>query len=134
MVETGDYLVPRLQHEPFLDKPPLSLWGIAFGLRFFGHSEWGARVFHALCFVLTGLLVDRLGTSLGSRREGWAGMAIWATMVLPVAAANVLTPDSPLGLWTTAAANAFIRKYRDILIVIVLARLGGVQGTKPGPQ
>ena len=26
MVDTGDYLTPRLQYEPWLDKPPLSLW------------------------------------------------------------------------------------------------------------
>src|ERR1700752_3121622 len=53
MVRTGDYLVPGLEGSPWLEKPPLSLWGIAAGLRLLGQNEWGARAFAGLCYVLT---------------------------------------------------------------------------------
>ncbi len=107
MMETGDYLIPRLQDEPWLDKPPLSLWGIAAGLRLLGLNDWGARAFHATAFGLTILLVFYLARSMGSSREGWLSAVIYTTMPIPFVAANVLTPDSPLTLWTTAAYVCF---------------------------
>jgi 4-amino-4-deoxy-L-arabinose transferase-like glycosyltransferase len=107
MVETGDYLIPRLHHEPWLDKPPLSLWGIAAGLKLFGQNEWGARVFHGLCFILTVLLVFLLGKSLSGKREAFLGSVIYATMVIPFAAGNAVTPDTPLALLTTISFLCF---------------------------
>lgn len=107
MIQTGDYLIPRLHHEPWLDKPPLSQWGIAAGLKLFGQNEWGARAFHGLCFVLTVLVVFLLGKSLGGEREGFAGAAIYATMVIPFAAGNAITPDAPLALWTSVTFMCF---------------------------
>ncbi len=108
MVETGDYLLPRLNHELWLDKPPLSLWGIAAGLRVLGENEWGARAFHGLSYVLTTLLVFALGRALlGGTRQGFRAALCYSTMVLPFAAANVVTPDTLLTLWTTAAFFCF---------------------------
>ncbi|MBN2209294.1 MAG: glycosyltransferase family 39 protein [Candidatus Coatesbacteria bacterium] len=107
MLQTGDFLVPRLQQQPWLDKPPLSLWGIAAGMQVWGQNEMGLRAFHALCFVLTVLLVFVLGSSLGGKREGVLGAMIYATMAIPFSAANIVTPDTPLTLWTTAAFLCF---------------------------
>jgi len=107
MQETGDYVIPRLQSEPWLDKPPLSMWGIAAGIELLGRNETGARAFHAACFVLTVLLVVLLGRSLYGPREGWLAGVMYATMVLPFAAGNIVTPDTPLVLWTTAAMFCF---------------------------
>jgi len=107
MNDSGDYLVPRSHLQPWLDKPPLDSWGIAAGMRLLGQNEWGARAFHGLCYVLTTLLVYSLGRSLGSRREGLLAGAIFTTMIIPAAAANTITPDTPLVLWTTAALLCF---------------------------
>lgn len=113
MVRTGDFWIPRLNGEPWLDKPPLGQWGIAAGLILFGHDEWGARLFHGVCYVLTTLLVGLLAGELGTRRQGWLAGAIFATMLLPYSAANVLTPDTPLTLWTTAAFYGFWMSVRQ---------------------
>jgi len=107
MLATRDFMVPRLHHEPWLDKPPLSMWGIAAGLRLFGQNELGARASHGLCFVLTALLLYFLGKSMYGRRAGLMGSVIYASMIIPFAAANVVTPDTPLALWTTAAMVCF---------------------------
>ena len=112
MNESGDYLVPRSHLQPWLDKPPLDSWGIAAGMRLFGSNEWGARAFHALCYVLTTLLISYLGALLGSRREGLLAGAIYVTMIIPAAAANTITPDTPLVLWTTAALVCFWKSIR----------------------
>ena len=107
MVDTGDYLTPRLQYEPWLDKPPLSLWGSAAGLWLLGHNEWGARLFHAICYILTVWLVFLLGQSMYSKREGLLAGVIYATMFFPFIASNIVTPDTPLALWTTASFYCF---------------------------
>ena len=107
MSETGDFLIPRLGHQPWLDKPPLSLWGIAAGMQLLGQNETGVRAFHALSFVLTVLLVFVLGRSLGGEREGLLGAVIYGTKAIPFSAANIVTPDTPLTLWTTAAFLCF---------------------------
>ena len=107
MNRSGDYLTPRSYFQPWLDKPPVNSWAIAAGMRLLGQNEWGARAFHGLCFVVTTLLVFQLGSSMGSRREGLLASAIYTTMILPVAGANTVTPDTPLVLWTTAAFLCF---------------------------
>jgi 4-amino-4-deoxy-L-arabinose transferase-like glycosyltransferase len=107
MNETRDYVIPRSQLQTWLDKPPLNCWGIAAGLQVLHQNEWGARAFHGLCYVLTTLLIYSIGRSLGSRREGFLAGVIYATMIIPVTSANIITPDTPLVLWTTAAFLCF---------------------------
>lgn len=138
MAKTGDWLIPRLQQIPWLDKPPLSLWGIAAGLLMFGQNEWGARAFHALCYVLTVLLVFLLGRTLGTRREGWLAATIYATMAIPFAAANVVTPDTPLALWTTAAFFCFWKSIepgarRNVLWKLLMCAAFGLGFLTKGP-
>ncbi len=107
MSETRDFLIPRLHQQIWLDKPPLTCWGIAAGMRLFGQNEWGARAFCALCFVLTILLVFLLGRSLSGRRAGLLAAVVYATMAIPYVAANIVTPDTPLTLWTIGAFFSF---------------------------
>src|SRR5204863_224457 len=64
MLVHGDWLVPRLDNGPFLDKPPFSLWSTAAGMRLLGVNEWGARFGHALWFALAALLVGRIAGRL----------------------------------------------------------------------
>jgi len=112
MARSGSYLVPRVHHYPWLDKPPLSLWGMALGIELLGGNEWGVRAFHGLSFVLTAWVVYLLGAALFGRGEGWRAALIYSTMLLPFAAANVITPDTPLTLWTTLTGYCFWRSLR----------------------
>ena len=89
-------------NEIFLDKPPMIYRGIIAGLKLFGHSEFAARFFHSLCFILTSVAVGSLSYSMFKDR--WLALLssmIYATMVIPFIAANFLTPDTILTLWTT---------------------------------
>src|SRR5580658_6119617 len=68
MMERGDLVVPVLQGEPYLDKPPLMYWLIIGSYRLFGVSEWAARLVPILSLHLTVLLVYFLGRRhLGER-------------------------------------------------------------------
>jgi len=109
MMDKGSALIPYLgEDEIFLDKPPMIYWGIIAGLKIFGHSEFGARFFHGLCFLLTSLTVGALSYSMF--RDKWLGVLsalIYATMIVPFVAANFITPDTTLTLWTTLSLLCF---------------------------
>jgi 4-amino-4-deoxy-L-arabinose transferase-like glycosyltransferase len=80
MLHNGEWVVPTLQGEPYLDKPPLMYWLIALSYRAFGVSPESARLVPALCVHLTILLVYLLGRrSIGERA------ALWAAVLLAVA-------------------------------------------------
>ena len=44
MADSGDWIVPRLNGKPFLEKPPLYWWTLAASLRLLGASDVAARV------------------------------------------------------------------------------------------
>lgn len=96
MLRSGDWWVPRLNGEPFLDKPPLLYWGATAGLALLGVGEWGARLANALFFAATALLVGGLGSRMRDAAFGQAAALAYATTLAPFLAANVLTPDTPL--------------------------------------
>jgi 4-amino-4-deoxy-L-arabinose transferase-like glycosyltransferase len=80
MLTTGEWVVPTLQGEAYLDKPPLMYWLIAISYLIFGVSPDAARLVPALCVHLTILFVYLIGRrSIGERG------AIWAAMLLAVA-------------------------------------------------
>ncbi len=108
MLRSGDFLVPRLHHEyVHLSKPPFTYWTVAGGLAAFGHSEWGARLPNAIAWILTILLVWRMARRLLPSRPELAAV-VHATMLLPFVGANIVTTDTLLTFWETAAAAAFV--------------------------
>lgn len=57
MAESGDWIVPRQQGEPFLSRPPLQNWVIALFGRLLGQVDlWAVRLPSVLAVVLTALL------------------------------------------------------------------------------
>jgi 4-amino-4-deoxy-L-arabinose transferase-like glycosyltransferase len=103
MLLSGDFIVPTLQGEPYLDKPPLLYWLITGSYGLFGVHAWAARLVPALCLHATILIIYLLGRrSLGER------VAFWGALVLALAPGFVtmgrlLLLDSLLTLWTTLA-------------------------------
>lgn len=54
MVETGDWLTPQFDYGvPFWGKPPLFAWMSAYGIEFFGLSEFAVRAPHWFAGLLT---------------------------------------------------------------------------------
>jgi 4-amino-4-deoxy-L-arabinose transferase-like glycosyltransferase len=69
MLASGDWLVPRVGNQPYLRKPPMLQWLIAFSMLITGtKSEWAVRLPSALAtlalaLTIGGLAADWLGTS-----------------------------------------------------------------------
>jgi 4-amino-4-deoxy-L-arabinose transferase-like glycosyltransferase len=78
MAETGDWLIPRINGEPYQDKPPLFPW-LAAGLWKIGIKAQGVRVVSALAGALTLALLAALARLWFSRRAAWLAAAILAT-------------------------------------------------------
>jgi 4-amino-4-deoxy-L-arabinose transferase-like glycosyltransferase len=80
MLETGDWVVPTLQSEPYLDKPPLMYWLVSLSYRTFGVSAGVARLVPGLCVLLTILSVYGIGKrSLGCRAAFGAALMLTAS-------------------------------------------------------
>ena len=107
MIRTGNWWLPRLNGELFLDKPPLQYWGMALGVKMFGLNEWGMRFANILWFSGTALLTGRMAQSMWRRPIGPLAAVMYALTLAPFAAANVLTPDTVLTFCVTATYGGY---------------------------
>jgi len=111
MLASGDWLLPTVDGEhPHLTKPPMIYWAVASSFRLFGINEWAARLPGALAFVGTGLLVFGLGRRLLPAKP-WLPALVWALSFGPISGASVVSTDSLLMFFETAAMLAFVEAW-----------------------
>src|SRR5881409_2444321 len=80
MWASGDFLVPRLNGEPFLEKPPLFYWLVVPVYRLAGDpGEFGARLVPAIAGVLSVLLLYLFGRDLVGERGALLGSLVLLT-------------------------------------------------------
>lgn len=103
MLESGDWVVPRLQGEPYLDKPPLLYWLIAACYRLGGIHEWTARLVPALALHATVLLTYFLGRRGLGERAAFQGAMLLSLAPGFISMGRLLLLDGLLTLWTTLA-------------------------------
>src|SRR4051794_20587470 len=82
MLESGDLIVPRLNGQPFLEKPPLYWWVQTAALRRWGSTAPAARLPSALFSALTLLVTFALGRRLNGWRSGLLAVAVLGSTVL----------------------------------------------------
>jgi 4-amino-4-deoxy-L-arabinose transferase-like glycosyltransferase len=82
MIETGDYIVPRVGGSTYFRKPPLVNWLVAVSFKVFGvRNEWTARVPSALSVLVVAIaFVTVARASLGARGSTIAAF-IWLTNI-----------------------------------------------------
>lgn len=101
MVQDGDYMHPRLNHEVnHYAKPPMVYWAIAGAVATFGRFEWAARLPNTLAFLLTIWGVYRLGHYFVPRDPVMPAI-LYGTSVLPLGAANYVNADTLLTCFET---------------------------------
>lgn len=80
MVETGDWISPRLNYVLFLNKPPLEYWAVGLSYLGFGVNEFAARLPSAIAGFMIVVFVWRLGMILFDAETGvLAGFVLLAT-------------------------------------------------------
>jgi len=103
MVETGDWLVPRYQGEPFFDKPALTYWLMAAAFRAFGFSLGAGRLVSDLAALASVAATAWLGRLLLGRRPALYGALALGTTLLVLSFGRVAMSDTLLTLWCTLA-------------------------------
>ncbi len=84
MVESGDWVTPRLYGQPWFEKPVLYYWGAAASFKVFGVSEAAARLPSALAALLATLALGWLTWRLYG-----ADTARWLLLLLPTSLAMI---------------------------------------------
>ncbi len=109
MVERGDWTVPRLLTEPFLDKPILYFWMQAASLATFGPSEFSVRLPGTVMALAGVAATGWLGWMMfGAVAGQWAAL-YYATMLLPYAVSLAPLHDLVMVPLVTVAIGAFWR-------------------------
>ncbi len=101
MLESGDWVVPRLAGEPYLDKPPLLYWLTAASLSVMGESELAARLPIALASWITVLAVFGCGARVFGARAAWLGSLLLLLCLGFILSGRFLIMDGLLTLFTT---------------------------------
>lgn len=93
MLESGDWVTPRLNGTPWFEKPVLYYWTAAAGFRIFGASEFAARLPSALAAALGTFALAWFGRRTWGRRAAWTVLLILPTLVGMFSFARAATPD-----------------------------------------
>lgn len=80
MLQSGDWVTPRLNGLLYFEKPPLQYWTGAFSMALFGANEFAARLWPGLSGLATVLLLGYTARRLWGTEAGWrAGFIAGAT-------------------------------------------------------
>jgi len=112
MLESGDFVTPRIDGAVFLDKPPLVYWVTAASLALWGRGETGARFGQTLFAAGVLLVTRRVGVLLLGRRRGNVALVLLASSLLFFAASHILTLDMGLAFFVALAVLLFLKGYR----------------------
>ncbi|HTQ78452.1 MAG TPA: glycosyltransferase family 39 protein [Thermoanaerobaculia bacterium] len=108
MLATGDLVVPRLNGQPFLEKPPLYWWVQVLSFRAFGVSPAAARLPSALFGALTLGVTWALGRRFGPR-PGLLAPLVLASTALFVEETGRVVVDPALALFVALAHLGFVQ-------------------------
>lgn len=99
MFVRGEWVIPTLQAEPYLDKPPLLYWLVMASYHVLGVHDWAARLVPALavhvCVLLTYLMGRRW---LGDRAALWGALGLTLAPGF-LSIGRLLVLDGLLTLW-----------------------------------
>jgi 4-amino-4-deoxy-L-arabinose transferase-like glycosyltransferase len=103
MMESGDWITPRLYGSPWFEKPPLYYWGAALSFKLFGVSETSARLPSAISALLATLALAWLAW-----RVYGSAAARWLLLLLPSSAgmigfSHAAATDMPFSAMLTCA-------------------------------
>ena len=116
MIESGNFITPKLNYVKYFEKPVLLYWMNAANFMIFGENEFAARVAPALCALSGALATALLGTFIFGIRAGILSGIITSLSLLYFAIGTINSTDMPLSFFLTLALASFyagnIRKDR----------------------
>jgi len=103
MVETHDWITPRLYGKPWFEKPPLLYWAAGLCFKWFGVSEAAARLPSAVSALLATLVIGWLALRLyGGETARWALLMLPTTIGM-IGFSHAAATDMPFSAMLTIA-------------------------------
>jgi dolichol-phosphate mannosyltransferase len=112
MVRSGDWVVPTLNHQAYLDKPPLLYWLVAACLRVFGTHAWAARLVPSLAAFAVVLATYLMGRRIVGAQAAFLGALLLSLTAGLVHCGRFLILDSLLTLLVSVSLFAAYRAVR----------------------
>ena len=103
------WLIPVLNGNIRLQKPPLPYWCAAILFHFFGFSEWSVRLVPALLGLLATFVAFDLGQTLYGRPVGYCAALVWVSTYAVTDMYRKAMADPYLGFFTLVCVWAWIR-------------------------
>ncbi|MCW8276493.1 glycosyltransferase family 39 protein [Pseudomonas sp. PCH199] len=109
----NDWVTPRLFSEPFLEKPPLSLWLDAAAIRAFGGTPWAVRLTSAFAGLFSVMLLYGMLRRYGRPVSvAWTAAILLTTMASYWSNVRGVGEDALLALGVSTALLAFFAGQR----------------------
>jgi 4-amino-4-deoxy-L-arabinose transferase-like glycosyltransferase len=108
MLRSRDFVTPRLNGEPWFEKPVLMYWGAALGDAIFGVGEFGARFPSAIAGTLCVFFVYFCGRRLWGQSAGVICALVLASSVGFFAFSRAASMDMLLSASLTVALCSFL--------------------------
>lgn len=102
MAESGDWVTPRLNGEPWFEKPVLYYWGAAAAFTLFGESDAAARLPSAIAMTLAALALLLLAWRRSSDTTSVLAFML-PSMLAPIAFARAASTDMVFAAMLTLA-------------------------------
>jgi dolichol-phosphate mannosyltransferase len=123
MLARGDWLIPTLNGQPYLDKPPLLYWAVMSCYSLFGVHDWSARLVPGLAGLLTIAIAWFWARQVAGRRAALIGSILLCLCVGFIYYGRMLTMNGMLALFVTATlalghAAMFASRRRNLLWVL----------------
>ncbi len=112
MAASGDWITPRFNGLPYLEKPPLLYWLIASIFRLAGPSEWGTHLWPALAGVAGVAMSFLIGREMFGAGVGFLAGLVLTTSIGYFVYARVVSTDLVFTGFLSCALFAFLRSYR----------------------
>jgi 4-amino-4-deoxy-L-arabinose transferase-like glycosyltransferase len=109
MLETGDFVTPRLNYVKYFEKPVLHYWLTAASFAALGESEFAARLIPVLCALGGACLVFALARWRWGLGEGFYASVVLSTGLLWFAVARLNILDMTVSFFITLSLAGFWR-------------------------
>ncbi len=108
MVDSGDWLTPRLNDFKYFEKPALQYWGTAVIFTIFGKSNTSARLWPALLGFSTALFSMLVAFRLYGGRAAIFTFLLTASYLMVVVFSHYLTLDMALSAFMVMGIGSFV--------------------------
>ncbi|NBX02073.1 glycosyltransferase family 39 protein [bacterium] len=113
MVESGDWVTPRIFGEPQFEKPILFYWQTCLSQKLFGESPFASRLPVALAASLVVFLTWQIGRTLLSPLAGFLSAIVLATSTLFVVMSRIMLTDISHTFFISLSMFCLWRAFHD---------------------